>query len=579
MTILPSLPQHDPLSRLRAEQRSRAQDEYRFHYEWPPGVATVETLSKRDDYSVEYVARLLPVAWQLFTNTLAMAEHLVDADALRRFFESERERLKTLEPRAIGAWFLSLSTKISRHVTATNVRSLSVFDEMHRTIPAIDAQKLWRSDELFAWQRVAGVNPMAIRRVRSLPEWCSIDEPALTRAGSVRGSLASALAEGRAFACDYSVLHNARTGVTFDRAKSLPAPYALFVAQDGALVPVAIQLAPTRDAKVLTAADGAAWNLAKVSVNIADANVHETIEHLGRTHMVMEAVTIALKRQLADAHPLRKLIEPHTEFTLAINHSAATNLIAPGGTVDEAFGGHIETSASVVRLGLDSFDLRKSAPPVALAERTGVDASVIATSPYRDDALSLYPVIARFCESYARIYYRSDRDVVEDAELAAFVAEITAKDGGRIPGVGSIDTVASLAELLSIIVWTATAQHAAVNFTQYPFMGAIPNMAGAFWNAWPPSDMASDDALLALMPPLNLALEQVYTVFQLSSVRLTRLGHYPVAHFAHPPARAAVEQFQRELDAVERELVARDAGRWLRYPYLRPSEIPNSIHI
>ncbi len=77
----------------------------------------------------------------------------------------------------------------------------------------------------------------------------------------------------------------------------------------------------------------------------------------------------------------------------------------------------------------------------------------------------------------------------------------------------------------------------------------------------------------------NLAMAQVYTVLQLSSLRLDRLGHYSPMHFLHPPARELVETFQRELDAIEATINERDAGRLLSYPFLKPSQIPQSIHI
>lgn len=577
--MVPSLPQHDRFAERRAKSVAEAREEYRYTYAWPPGVATAESVPRRDDYSLGYVAALLPISWELFTNTLRLAEQLIDREGLERFFARERERTAALEPRAIGDWFLKLPTEIAAHVTAHNVRSLEIYDTIHQTLPAPPAQSQWNSDAIFAWQRLAGVNPMTLRRVDALPAWCAITADHVARAGVVRSSLASALSEGRAFACDYSGLYGVRAGVTKGRSKALPAPYALFIAEGGALIPVAIQLAPVPDARVCVPSDGDPWTLARIAVNIADANEHETVQHLGRTHMVMEAVTLAMKRQLASDHPLRVLLEPHTEFTLAINHSAATNLIAPNGVVDEAFGAHIDVSASLVRAGLDSFDLRKSSPRRALAARGVDDRSVIEGFAYRDDASDLFPAYERFAEAYVRIYYGSDQDVVDDHELQAFVQEISSQDGGRVPGVGAADSVASLSELLAIVLWTGTAQHAAVNFTQYPFMGAVPNMAGAFWSEWPPADLGSREQWLALLPPYNLALEQIYTVYQLSSVRLTTVGKYSIAHFVHPPARAAVEAFERDLEGVERALSERDRGRWMSYPYLFPSRIPQSIHI
>lgn len=575
----PKLPQRDARKAHRERQLAESREVYRYSYNWPPGVATAAEVPKADDYSLEYIAHLLPSSWELFSNTLKMAKYVIHEEGLKAFFDREKSRIDGLSPGAIGGWYLNLSAELAQHVTSMEVPAIDVYNDLHQTIPAPEAQRCWNDDQTFVWQRIAGVNPMTLRRVDALPPGILISEAQAAASGNLSTSLAQAIHEGRVFACDFTSLHGVKAGVTFGRNKWLPAPYAIFAASDRGLLPIAIQLAPGQGARVCLPKDGSAWTAARLAVQVADANVHETVEHLGRTHMVMEAVTLAMKRQLAEEHPLRKLLEAHTGCTLAINHSAATNLIAPNGVVDQAFGGAIESSASLVKAALDSFDLRASIPPRALAARGVDDPSIITEFPYRDDALLVYPAIERFARAYVRLYYQQDTDVAGDYELQGFLREFSAQDGGRIRGVGVVDSVEALGELMSVILWTGTAQHAAVNFPQYPYMGAVPNMAGAFWSQWPPENPDAEDLLLKLLPPYNLAMAQVYTVLQLSSLRLNRLGHYSPTHFLHPPARELVETFQRELDAIEATINERDAGRLLSYPFLKPSQIPQSIHI
>jgi arachidonate 15-lipoxygenase len=581
LSLEPVLPQHDDDPRDRAESLEEARRTYRYTYEWPPGVATAEDVPLGDGFSVEYLARLVPSAWELFSNTLLLTEHVVRHAELQTLFDLEKEKVLRISPAKVGGWYLGLAATLANYVTSTPVRDLSAYCSLHQAMPPPVMHHHWDDDLLFARQRVAGVNPMTLRRVESLPAYIRITDAHARASGALDVPLARALIEGRVFACDYTALMDVIPGKTFGRGKSLPAPYALFAAVGGALRPLAIQLGPGRTDAIVTPDRGSAWRVARFAVQVADANVHEASEHLARTHMVMGAVTLAMHRQLSSAHPLFKLLEPHTEFTLAINHSAATDLIAPGGVVDHAFGGHIESTARLVRASLDAFDLRASVPRSALHARGVTDETVLRDFPYRDDALRVYSAIERFVREYVELYYGADGDVDEDRELQAFARELGAHDGGRIPGVGATHTVDALVELLAVIVWTATGQHAAVNFPQYSFMGSVPNMAGACWGDWPPPDLDADDAMLSLMPPYNIAMSQVYTVRQLCSLRMNALGEYPLLHFKHLPARKVVAQFEHDLREVEQAISAREAPlpEGLQYPYLRPSRIPMSVHI
>jgi arachidonate 15-lipoxygenase len=133
---------------------------------------------------------------------------------------------------------------------------------------------------------------------------------------------------------------------------------------------------------------------------------------------------------------------------------------------------------------------------------------------------------------------------------------------------------------MAVVVWTGSAQHAAVNFPQYPYMSVVPNLVGAFWSEWPVAGAAHDEAtLLSVMPPYDMAMLQHATVYQLSSLRMNRLGHYGRLHFHDEEVRSLVEAFNRDLEAVERIIADRDQGRFLPYPFLLPSSIPASIHI
>lgn len=575
----PHLPQNDSHGDAREAQLAEARETYAYSYAWPPGVAVAAAVPSSDSYSALYVAALLPSAWEIFKNTISIVGLVAETGSLASFFAEEAHRVPKLEAGAIGNWYMRVANDLSRFVATEVPQSVEHYDKLYGAMQAPGVAASWDLDRTFSWQRIAGVNPMTLTRIAEVPRNVAIGEKEYARAIGGKDGLASALAEGRLFACDYTMLDGAKCGTTFGRAKWLPAPYAVFAAVDGALQPVAIQIGATPGSFVATPGDGNAWRVAKLAVQVGDANYHETIVHLGRTHMVMEAVTLALRRQIAERHPLHRLITPHCDFTLPINNSAATSLIAKDGAIDCAFGGTIEASAALVKQGLDAFDLRSAGVPTELAARGVDDTSILAEYPYRDDALPVFAAIRRFVDAYVRIYYPSNAEVVGDRELRAFTDELGSENGGRLRGIGKIETVEELVGLVSNILWIASGQHAAVNFTQYPYMGVVPNMIGAMWSEWPPKDPSHDEAFASLLPPYNLALLQLHTVYQLSSVRVNHLGQYGLGHFLDLRVHEHASAFKSELAEIETVLRARDASRYLSYPHLFPSNIPQSIHI
>uniref|UniRef100_K1QHL0 Allene oxide synthase-lipoxygenase protein n=1 Tax=Magallana gigas TaxID=29159 RepID=K1QHL0_MAGGI len=102
-----------------------------------------------------------------------------------------------------------------------------------------------------------------------------------------------------------------------------PVPIALFfINGDGRLVPIAIQLFQQKadDNPVFLPTDPPyTWMMAKMWYNLADASYHQSLTHLGYTHLIMEGVCVSFHRNLSQSHPLFKLLAPHFLYLIAIN--------------------------------------------------------------------------------------------------------------------------------------------------------------------------------------------------------------------------------------------------------------------
>jgi linoleate 9S-lipoxygenase len=98
--------------------------------------------------------------------------------------------------------------------------------------------------------------------------------------------------------------------------------------------------------------------------------------------------------------------------------------------------------------------------------------------PYAADGLEIWPAIKSWVEEYVSFYYKSDVAVAQDSELQAFWREVVEVGHGDLKNATwwfKMQTCTELIEACTILIWIASAHHAAVNFGQYPYGGYILN--------------------------------------------------------------------------------------------------------
>ncbi len=471
---------------------------------------------------------------------------------------------------------------------------LDAYRALFDTISVPGFAYMFQEDDQFARLRVAGPNAMLLQGIGALPANFPVTAKQYEAAIGLGDTLDAALAEGRVYLCDYAELSMLVPGVWNGLAKYVWQPLALFAVPPGgsALRAVAIQCGQDSDEHPIftpteVAAEAWGWEIAKQIVQVADGNYHELFAHLARTHLVMEAFAVATHRELAAVHPLWALLVPHFEGSLFINNQAATSLIAANGPIDHIFGGTISSSQIAAASDRLAFDFYGKMLPHDLAARNVANAEALPDYPYRDDALLVWQAIHEWATQYIDIYYPEDSAVTGDTELAAWVA--TLASDGKLRGFKPIVTRAQLAEVCTMIMFTASAQHAAANFPQKDIMAFAPAVTGAGWAAAPMRQAGHDKAdWLSYMPPVSLALEQLNTLYLLGSVHYRALGDYrsndfPYLDWFRDPAIIGTEgplaRFQASLCAVDARIVARNAERQYPYPYLQPSLIPTSVNI
>ena len=163
---------------------------------------------------------------------------------------------------------------------------------------------------------------------------------------------------------------------------------------------------------------------------------------------------------------------------MSINKLAVELLIQPGRAVEYLIGSDLKSTYPWIAEHRKNFSFTGSYLPAKLA-RSGTDGLAgLPYFPYRDDGLTVWAAIRRWAGEFVDGYYRSDADVREDHELQAWAAEVSAADGGAIRDFGAQEREIAdrndLAEILTMVIWTAGPQHAAVNFTQLEHLSYLP---------------------------------------------------------------------------------------------------------
>ncbi|QLE47768.1 lipoxygenase [Nostoc sp. C057] len=610
-----------------------ARQEYQYNYNHIPSIAMVDQLSITEEFTTNWYFLLAQQLRVIFINTLIVNRGNQDSKSIRD--DVERFILEALLKGAVPAR-ISILARILQIIPQLLLKGISKdfreLDELFHSIlkenglvilrdalnriinllyegqptghatslkdyenlfPVISLPgiaKTYQEDEVFAYMRVAGYNPVMIERVTTLSDRFPVTDEHYQAVMGTDDSLAAAGLEGRLYLADYKILDGAINGTFPHEQKYLYAPLALFALPKGSdptrlLRPIAIQCGqtPGPDYPIVTPNSGKyAWLFAKTVVQIADANIHEAVTHLARTHLLVVVFAIATARQLPLTHPLRILLRPHFDSTLAINDAAQRILIAPGGGVDRLLSSSIDNSRVLAVLGLQSYGFNSAILPKQFQQRGVDDPNLLPVYPYRDDALLVWDAIHQWVWDYLNLYYTTDEDIHQDTALQAWAAEISAYDGGRIPDFGedgSIKTLNYLIDATTLIIFTASAQHAAVNFPQKDLMGyaaAIP-MAGYLPASTLKREVTEQD-YLNLLPPLDQAQRQYNLLSLLGSVYYNKLGEYQQGYFTDQKIKPLLQAFQSNLQQVENTIKQRNLHR-PPYEYLLPSKIPQSINI
>ncbi|GAB4855547.1 hypothetical protein Ancab_024167 [Ancistrocladus abbreviatus] len=375
----------------------------------------------------------------------------------------------------------------------------------------IEEDKLgWRTDEEFAREMLAGLNPVVIRLLEEFPPVSKLDRRIFGNQNSsitkeyieenLDGlTIHESMKQKRLFILDHhDALMPYLRQINTTSTKTYATRTLVFLKDDGTLKPLAIELSlphPEGDqfgaiSKIFTPAqhgvEGSIWQLAKAYVAVNDSGYHQLISHWLHTHAVIEPFVIATNRQLSVLHPIHKLLKPHFRDTMNINALGRQLLINAGGALERTvYQGKYAMEMSAVLYKDWVFteqalprDLVKRGMAVKDPQSPHGCRLLIEDYPFAVDGLEIWSAIESWVKEYCSFYYKSDDMIVSDIELQSWWKEIREKGHGDKKDESwwpEMKTFDELTEACATIIWVASALHAAINFGQYPYGGFLPN--------------------------------------------------------------------------------------------------------
>lgn len=368
----------------------------------------------------------------------------------------------------------------------------------------------WLRDDEFARQAIAGVNPVNIEKLKVFPPISKLDpqiygpqESALKEEhilSQLNGmTVQEAINEDKLFIIDYHDIYLPfLEGINaLDGRKSYATRTIFFLTPRGSLKPVAIELSlppagpSSRSKRVVTPPVDATthwmWQLAKAHVCSNDAGVHQLVNHWLRTHANMEPFILAAHRQLSAMHPIYKLLDPHMRYTLEINALARQSLINADGVIENCFtpGRYAMEISSAAYKDFWRFDM--DSLPADLIRRGMAEPDptqphglklILEDYPYAADGILIWSAIEDWVRTYVNHYYPHSSLICNDKELQSWYSEsinVGHADLRHESWWPTLNNSEDLVSILSTLIWNASAQHAALNFGQYPYGGYVPN--------------------------------------------------------------------------------------------------------
>ncbi|XP_028252886.1 hydroperoxide isomerase ALOXE3-like [Parambassis ranga] len=443
----------------------------------------------------------------------------------------------------------------------------------------------WKEDDFFGFQFLNSTNPNVIKRCSELPPNFPVTEEMVQPFLEEGSSLKNEMEKGNIFIRDQKVMDGIPSRICNGESLPFTAGLCLFYMNpENKLMPIAIQLQqqPSEQNPIFLPSDSETdWLLAKLFLKSTDLMEYEAVHHLLNTHFLGEVFTVATLRCFPLIHPLYKLLIPHFRYVIHVNKLAHRDLLGPKGALTKSSLGR-DGLIELMRRSLSEMTYSSLCLPENITAR-GLES--VPNFYYRDDGLKLWRIINSFVKDMVEHYYPSDSDVCKDTELQEWISEIFTHGvlGNKLSGFPeSLNTTEELINFLTMVIFTVSAQHAAVNNGQFDYHSWTPNGSLLLHKAPPTTKgQSSLKTIFETLPNVGDTASFAGVAWLLSDTYsdVVFLGEYPEERFDEPASKQIIQKFQAELSSLSEEITKRNSLLEIPYTYLDPTQIENSISI
>lgn len=498
-----------------------------------------------------------------------------------------------LSPRKLGhvttrltEYFYSQINFLNRSEAAGADAFGVIYDKDKWVKPPTYVLKHWTDDAEFCRQLLQGVNPTQI----TLCDQTTKIPGGLKKLTAQGKSVDELIAEKRLFILDYEELH----GMPRYRDMVVYAPIALIYNEnlgngETRLNMLGFQLTRKFDGtdEVFTPQNDKPnrYKLAKFHLTCADNQYHQFIQHLGMAHLAMEPFAIAHHNCLEGGHPIGKVLKPHFHDTIGINYLARQTLVSPIiPFTDRTFSLGTAGSLWLFLKSYKKWTFNKMSFPSQLKAR-GFDengSDGVKDYFYRDDGFKIWNFYGAYFADVVNAAYKDDKAVLADAAIQAWAKELSDPKQGAIKEFpASIATKAQLADILTTIVFNCSAQHSAVNFSQYPYVSYVPNRPDSMFLPMPEERReVTPDEIQKALPSVMITQFQALFAYLLTTPTLHPLSELRSCKEAFPEL---YEKHKANLKEISSAIKARnaklEAAGKMAYTFLDPDVLASSIDI
>ncbi|MEH2192193.1 MAG: lipoxygenase family protein [Nostoc sp.] len=270
------------------------------------------------------------------------------------------------------------------------------------------------------------------------------------------------------------------------------------------------------------------WEWAKKLFRSAEFVLHETVAHLGSTHLNIDQYAMAYYRNVVN-NPIIELLEPHFEGLLSINQQGLSELVgseAKEGVVPQLTALNFQDTQKILVEALKTLTYRNWSP------RSHTLPDYVANNHYDRAAIAFWQIINK----YVKDFFDQNQAGIQQywSEIEAMSKDLAAHSILK-PELGTLDikTLQDLRQMCVYVIYISTFQHSWVNHKQYDDGGDIEYATLGMWK--------ENDAMTAARNGRQLS-----TTLNLTSVR-----HNPIMGVDHPVANKLKEALWENRKEIE----------------------------